>query len=232
MADPKPYAYKVNRVTISGDCFGGAEIWTTGFFLGAEGADATDPDGLAAEIGPYWASFFSTANSAVSVQYRTLQVKVSQFDANGVTNQALTDYYDFVTPPTGGGGSLAHAAQVSLVATLTSGVTRGAGSKGRMYLPGINSAVGTNGKLATASSQNISLNLKDMFDAINADVDIPGQVILASHGPVTKVMPGPVLSYFSPSNHLVTGLKVGDVLDTQRRRRNGLVEAYSARTLA
>lgn len=232
MADPKPYAFAVNRVTISGDCFSGAEVWTTGFFLGSESADAVDPDGLAAEIAPYWTTFFTTANSTVASTYRSLQVKVSHIGADGVTDGALTDYYDWVTPPTGNAGPTSMPPQTSLVCTLTSNLTRGAGAKGRMYLPGINGAVTTSGKVTGTTPTNASLNLKTMFDAINSDVDIPGQLILASHGPVTKVLPGPVNTYFDPLNVLVTGLRIGDVYDTQRRRRNGLTEFYTNRALA
>ena len=53
---------------------------------------------------------------------------------------------------------------------------------------------------------------------------MPGQLINASHPPV--VIGGP-----SPVNKVVTTIKVGNVYDTQRRRRNALAESYAAATL-
>jgi hypothetical protein len=231
VAEPKPYAYKVNRVTISGDCFSGAEIWTTGFFMGFVDADAPSPAGLAAEIAPYWASYFTPGANTVSPYYRTTQVKVSQISADGVTDAGLTDFYTYVTPPTGGGSPSALPAQTSVVCTLTSDLARGAGAKGRMYLPGHNAAVGSNGKMPGTQTANVATALETMFEAINADGDIPGNLILASHGPLTRVFPGPEIHYLNPLNTLITGLRIGDVYDTQRRRRNGLVEVYTSRTI-
>lgn len=228
----RPYAFKVNRVTISGDCFSGGEIWSTGFFIGSTSADAGDPAGSAQDIAEYWSTFWTTANSVISIYYRTLEVKVAQLGTDGKTDLASIDYYTLPTPVTGGGGGSAQPPQTSLVATLTSDVQRGLGSKGRMYLPGINSAVTNTGKVTATTPTNVSLNLKTMFDAINADADIPGSVILASHGHKLTTVPGGDVTYIEPVNTLVTGLRIGDVYDTQRRRRNGLSEVYTTRVLA
>lgn len=228
----RPYAHKVNRVTISGDCFSGAEVWTTGFYLGETGADAGDPAGSAEDIAGYWNTFWTTANSMISIYYRTLEVKVAQLDTDGKTDLGSIDYYTLTTPTTGGGGGSAMPPQTSLVATLTSDVQRGLGSKGRMYLPGVNGTVTNTGKVISTTPTNVSLNLKTMFDGINADADIPGSVILASHGHKLTSVPGGDVTYIEPVNTLVTGLRVGDVYDTQRRRRNGLAEVYTTRVLA
>jgi hypothetical protein len=233
MAVEKPFAYKVNRVTISGDCFNGAEVWSTGFYFGYTNADAADPAGTADDIAGYWSTFFTTAANKVGSAYRTLQVKVAQLGTDGKTDLDSIDYYDYPSPVVGVTATSVLPPQISLAATLSSDVQRGLGAKGRMYLPGVWDSVSTStGKLGTTTPTNVSLNLKTMFDAINSDTDIPGEVILASHGHKTTIIPGGDIVYISPINTKVTGLRVGDVFDTQRRRRNDLPEVYVTRVLA
>jgi hypothetical protein len=228
------YAHAVNRVTISGTCFGGAEEWSTGFWMGSEGADAGDPNGAAEQIAGYWRTFFELAANAVSSGYITTQVKVAQHIAETeATDLSKVDFYTVSPLMDGGGTSVALPAQISLAMTLTSEIQRGTGAKGRMYLPGINSPVtGGTGKLLSTFCDTLRTNLKTMFDGINADADIPDSVILASRGTKTTLLPGGDIIYINPHNKLVTGLRVGDVYDTQRRRRNGLSEAYSTAVLA
>lgn len=228
------YAHAVNRVTIAGTCFGGAEEWSTGFWMGSEGADAGDPAGSAEDIAGHWRTFFELGTVGISSGYLTTQVRVSQHKAvDGKVDLQAVDIYDVSPVMDGGGTTAALPAQVTLCCTLTSEIQRGTGSKGRMYLPGIQTAVqGTTGKLLSSVTDNIRTHLKTMFDAINADADIPDQVILVSRGTKITSVPGGDISYINPHNKPVTGLRVGDVYDTQRRRRNGLTEAYSTAVLA
>lgn len=228
------YAHNVNRVTISGTCFTGAEIWSTGFWMGSETADAGDPAGSAEDIAGYWNAFFSTAANSVSSQYVTSQVKVSQHKASdGKVDLSKVDFYDLSPTVAGGGTSTALPPQITLAATLTSELQRGTGSKGRMYLPGINVAVtNTSGKILSSYLGTLTTALKTMVDGINADADVPDRVILVSRGnKVTDVGTGDV-HYINPKNANVTGLRAGDVYDTQRRRRNDLIETYTTRVLA
>lgn len=228
------YAFAVNRVTISGTCFGGAEEWSTGFWMGSETADAGDPNGAAENIAGYWRTFFELAANSISSGYLTTQVKVAQhIAASEATDLSMVDFYDVSPVMDGGGTSVSMPAQTSLVLTLTSEIQRGTGSKGRMYLPGINSAVtGATGKLLSSYVLALSAQLKTFVDGVNADPDIPDRVILASRGNRTVLLPGGDIIYINPHNKNVTGLRVGDVYDTQRRRRNGLTEAYSTQVLA
>ena len=80
------YAHSVTRVTLSGTMFNGAEEWSTGFFLGQEGADATPltQAGLD-QIRVAWAAFMQGATSAVSNAYQFVQAKSALIDASGHT---------------------------------------------------------------------------------------------------------------------------------------------------
>jgi hypothetical protein len=56
------------------------------------------------------------------------------------------------------------------------------------------------------------------------DADIPDELILAAKW-------SGLLGVIPAQNDYVETIRVGDVVDTQRRRRNGLTEVYTSRTL-
>jgi len=221
-----PYAYKVNRVTISGTCAGGAEEWSTGFYMGYAAGDSSNPtQTLADSIKTAWQTFFTATASKVQSNYTTRSIKISQLNTDGSTLLDNTIFSDYATPIVGTGASTFFPPQVSLVCTLQSALSRGLAAKGRMYLPGVGAPLASTGKIsATADVTAIATNLKTFFDAVNTAGGVAGKIILASKG-----RPGVA---GSASNQLMTKLRVGDVYDTQRRRRNGLVETYQSATLA
>lgn len=220
------YAHRVNRVTISGTMFNGAEEWSTGFFLGQEGADAADgSDAGAAAILAAWETFFEHTNSKISSSYRVTQAKIAAIDTNGHTEPDHVYYAYPGSTITGSSAINTLPPQCSLVVTLLSDRPRGKASKGRMYLPGIATLPdAATGKLLSATVGAIADNLKTFFDALVGHVDIPDQLILAAKGT------GPVPA-LTAQNDFVETIRVGDVIDTQRRRRNGLVETYTSRVL-
>lgn len=220
------YAHKVTRVTLSGTMFGGAEEWSTGFFLGQEGSDSTVPTQAAADlIKTAWATFWTTTNSVVSGHYRFDQVKMAQLGVDGKTIPDTQIYSYPATATYGGTSANAHPPQCALVVTLLSDRPRGRASKGRMYLPGFSGAMQSTGKISTTDQTNIANNLKTFFDALTGQAAIPDQLILASRA-------GGAFSQLLAQNDYVETIRVGDVVDTQRRRRNGLQETYTSRTLA
>lgn len=221
------YAHRVQRVTISGTMFGGAEEWSTGFFLGQEGSDAADATDLTATaILNAWRTFFEAPTSYISSLYLTTQVKVAAIAADGHTE---LDEVHYAYPATTLDGAVSSAVvlppQCTVVVTLLSDRPRGKASKGRMYLPGIAAMVNNVGKLSTSNAGTIADNMKTFFDTLAGSFDVPDQLILAARG--TGPVPG-----LTAQNDFVESLRVGDVIDTQRRRRNGLAEVYTSRVLA
>lgn len=219
------FAHAVNRVTLSGTMFSGAEQWSTGFYFGEEGADAADgSEAMAAAILAAWKTFFQHANSLVNSNYITTQCKVAKIDANGHT--VLDKVFYSMASPTfaGATGVSPLPPQCALVVTLLSDRPRGKASKGRMYLPGFSGALGGNGRVQGIHQGQIADNLKTFFDALTGHIDIPNELILAAKG----TGPTPALT---AQNDYVETIRVGDVVDTQRRRRNGLLESYVSRVL-
>jgi len=219
------YAHTVNRITLSGGMFGGAEEWSTGFYLGQEGANAQplSQAGLD-QIKEAFRVFISHGLSWVSNQYTFTQAKSALIDSSGHT---ITDSvkYSYASSSNTGAVSGQHLPpQCSLVVTLMSDRPRGRASKGRMYLPGYAGGINQWGKVDGDKVTSIANNLKTFFDSFANDADVPDQLILASgsRGAFTQLL---------AQNDYVEKIKVGDVVDTQRRRRNGLQEQYQERVL-
>lgn len=219
------YAHKVTRITLSGNMFSAGEEWSTGFFMGQEGSDATPISQAGLDhIRDAWITFFTSANSSVNSAYKFLQAKSAIINDTGHTDTANVLYSYPSGTISGGVGTNTHPPQCSLVATLLSDRPRGLASKGRMYLPGISATVTSNGKISSTDTNNIATNLKTFFDALTGFVGLPDQLILAAKG--TGALPA-----LTAQNDYVETIRVGDVIDTQRRRRNALSEVYTTKTL-
>lgn len=219
------YAHTVNRITLSGTMFGGAEEWSTGFFLGQEGSGAQEMTQAGLDqIRDAWATFFSAAGSMISSQYRFTQVKSALIADTGKTIDGSQMYSYPGATVSGAVAAGTHPPQCALVVTLLSDRPRGKASKGRMYLPGFAGIITGTGKADAAQIGTIATNLKTFFDSFADDADVPDQLILAAKGTG-------VLGALNAQNDYVETIRVGDVVDTQRRRRNGLVETYVSKVL-
>jgi hypothetical protein len=229
------YEFKHIRCTITGTMFSGAESWSTGFQLGQVGTDVDDVvTGTAEQVAGHWQTFFSSPSTSISIGYKTVEVKLALINLNGKTNLDEIDYWTYPSPIEGGSTAQALPPQITLAATLTSDFQRGLASKGRMYIPGMTLPIsGTNGKLTATQTNTLNTNFKTFLDGINADGDIPYNVVIASKGHKTQTLDEdgqPV--YENGRQALVTGCRIGDVYDTQRRRRNDFIETYNAKVLA
>lgn len=218
-------AHDSTRVTISGTMFGGAEIWSTGFWLGEENAAADPPTQAAANaILGLWGTLFETFGNKFSNSFVTSQVKMATILEEGVT---LSNSVVYAYP--GGlmdGGDPNHRlpAQCSVVVSLLSDRPRGLASKGRMYLPGFSGEIQGNGKISDNDHGNLATGVEAFFNGVRAHVDITNPPILVAKG--TGAVPA-----LTAQNDYIERIKVGNVVDTQRRRRNGLVETYLTKVL-
>lgn len=220
------YAHKVNRVTLSGTMFGGAEEWSTGFYMGEESADADVPtQAMVDAIVTAWSAYFQHAGADISNQYVFTQAKVARFGTDGNTELSNVFYGIPGSTIDGDEATIKLPSQCTLVVTLTSDRVRGKASKGRMFLPGIATMPDATGRLTSGQVTTNIAQLKVFFDALNAHADVPNKVILAAKW-------SGLLGINPAQNDYVTGLKLGTVIDTQRRRRNDLAEAYVTSALA
>jgi len=212
------FPFKTNRVTIEGSCFNGAEVWTTGFFLGTEGADAAAPTTTNADnIATAWQTFFTGVNTKISNVYKTHRIKIATINVNGSTDLSSVKTHDYSPDITGNNSGAYQAAQVSLVGTLKSSIVHGKASHGRMYLPGVAAVIANDGRLTASDRDGIGLAFKTFITSVRGYSGMCGFPILIAKG---GVLTPPAQSKY------VYSVRMGNVFDTQRRRRNGLSETY------
>lgn len=119
----------------------------------------------------------------------------------------------------GTGTGEAMPAQVAVVCSLDTALPTRAG-RGRMYLPAPTVDQVNSGEMASAAQTIFVNGAKNLLDTVNA----------ASLGIFTVVIRH---ASFLPSEFTtVTGVRVGSVFDTQRRRRDKIKEIYDRLTLA
>lgn len=219
------FAYKVIRCTAFGSAFAGDEQWSTGFYMGTTGADIDPPTQKSADdLLEHWKTFFQSTNVSVCSSYKTEGVRVTLYNTNG-TMDASKNFYAYPTVSfAGANGGAPLPAQTSLVASLQAAPDRGLASKGRMFLPGINHGLDASGRIPTINVTNTLTAFKTFINAVNGDIDLYGSVINASKG-------GTGQSIAPPVNRLVENVLIGNVYDTQRRRRNTLSETYQTQAV-
>lgn len=213
-----------------------SEQWSTGFQLGSPTADMVDAQAPGAQsIATAWQTFWTNSANKFNYQYFSKQVKCALVNEDGTTDIDSIDYYDYPAPVGGGFTTTPPLPpQIALSATLTSDRQRGLASKGRMYLPGICEPVeAPTGKIASAFQTTLATNFKTFLDAVNTAGGASGKLVLASAGHKgAPPAPGEQPLYAGGVTAWVTGCRIGNVYDTQRRRRNGFTEAYQTRVLA
>lgn len=168
--------------------------------------------GLAADVAAAWTTLAGTA--ALNTFYNTgitwQQVNVSELGATPAapiitSAQAAIGASGLATDP-----SL--PAQCSPCVSLTT-ATAGSRARGRMFLPPPDtSAVTTSGRLSSAF-RTAAVNALDAFFATMAGNAATCVVVSAVGGVWTT--------------YTVNTIRLGDVVDTQRRRRNSIAEVYT-----
>ena len=123
-------------------------------------------------------------------------------------------------------------------AVVVSLITARAGrtGRGRIYLPAMKSPAILSGRIGASFVTSLVATLKTMFDGINTDVHTATDAsnFLAVQSSVASAEPG-VWTVGAPTGYMgarITQIKVGDVVDDQRRRRASIREAYTGAVLA
>ena len=140
-------------------------------------------------------------------------VKISAIDSLGkVINGG--NYFSLKTPVAGTGNIAGQIpAQLAVVMSLRTG-GRGPGARGRMYLP-LNNTMGNGGVVPTTLQTGVTTAAKTMFEGIRAI------------GPLLAVVNQGPLTYSS-----VGKIQIGNLYDTQRRRRNAIPETFTEALLS
>lgn len=210
-----------NRLIIKGTLPGG-EVWSSGISF-IEGGEAetliTDFPGLL-----QWATDFGAYITGLAATNELLQTM-----STGVFITSIRAEY------LGPGPSLIQAAEFPLAVAKQGGLALtkphssalvfslltalpGRSRRGRMYWPALGCVIdGATGRVVTVTNVARVTRMKELIHA-------------AAAAPAEAVIGAAVWSEHLQDGELLTKISVGDVLDTQRRRRDALVEGYSTIT--
>lgn len=168
-------------------------------------------------------AFFATSMFHTGLTVDT--IKLNRIGPDGKYLDPIGSKTRFPAIEIRGTGSAAHPPQVALVATLKTAAARGYGSRGRIFLAGINQAQSTisnsDGRISEPMALNLQTNVQTFLNNINNWPGIDGwfaglQVAVVSKGGLLGAGVG----------RTVTGVTMGRTLDTQRRRREDVQESY------
>jgi len=158
-------------------------------------------------IGEVMYTYLQAIKTYQGTTFSWKEVRVSALEASGaVVNGASVGT---ITSPVAGGFTQTMPPQLACVASLKTG-GRGPRNRGRLYVPAHAPATVT-GIVLNSSMQNaVNTATKSAINGFNAITGIRAAVVSKTHSTYSDV----------------TAVRVGDQLDTQRRRREGIKETY------
>lgn len=204
------------RITASGQMPGG-ENWSSSFAVTVAGAAAAPVDlpGLSTDAAARWRTWITTG-AAYAGPCSLLDVTCSNIDQNGIIEAQAQ-----AAPATAGAGPGGQVLpnQIAAVVTLQT-ETPGPRGRGRMFLPALATPIAAGGRITTTVRDGM---LSAAFTLIKGIAD--DLALRTTAGSVRVVVSSKPL-LLAPTNRDVIRLRMGDVLDTQRRRRDKMPESY------
>lgn len=203
-----PYPRAHTYVTWFGDGWGGQEIWQVGLRL-----DGTDTpltmqlEGLDAAM----ATLLGDPGVGFPTACRYLGLKVAPQDVNGRYPDG-SDAVEYLRPSPLTGSWTEGYPQIALVISWRTARSRGYASNGRMYLPSANKPASSTGRIPPAEADSAATAGAAFIAAVNS-ADLGAASVMSTVG--------------AGRIEAITDVRVGGVMDTQRRRRNQITEEYS-----
>lgn len=216
----QPHTY----VTCGGDNLElspGDEIWQVGIrgFNGTSGQkDQGDLEAFAEAIAvgedgnSGLKRWFATPSYYHSSNAHLKWVKVANIGADGhYTGEPAI--YEFGSPVAGGAGA-PHPSFLSLSLGFTTGKSFGRARSGRIFPPNYG-CLGVSGSyISSAQQADLIASAKEFLSAVKVDIGDPGYI-------------NPYVISRSGVSNPITGVRVGNVWDVQRRRKNAVPETYA-----
>lgn len=207
-------------ISVFGDAYNGVEEWSFSMRVITDTEPSTVSQAQADAILTPVQAWWNTATNAMPATHRLVGVKIAPIGLDGRYPDGEDSFESLVTPDPGPSAGPIMAPQLSLVISLTTAKPRGMTSKGRFYIPCPADTINAAGQLATQQA-NIATGMLTLLNAINSALNV-GQIAILSN---------PAAPSFG-GVQLVTGFNVGNVIDTQRRRRESIPEVRVSRVLA
>nr|CRY97258.1 hypothetical protein [uncultured prokaryote] len=219
------YAFPFLRLTFGGTMATGQEIWSCNMHLANTNGGATTAGDFASvksnlpAIGEALEAFVSDAKTNVPDDVTLDWVKVAFI---GTTGEYLDESYEIDVEATGSQTS-SYLPQGAMVNTLVSTKRKDPGKYNRFYMPFTLQGSFGQWKMDTVTQNDYVDTLETFIRAVNA--------ILIAIDTSDSLLVAVVSNTNGQSAMPVTRVQVGQIVDTQRRRRNKLPEAYASRTV-
>lgn len=230
-----PFPLDHHYVTVIGDSFNSTERWQFGFRLTDGGlSNEVTALAMASDIEDWWRPNlpYGAGNIYNSLAtHRLTELKVAKIQPDGTYPPDEPSYSHFYLPPIAGQNAkpAGTTPQDTTCVTLTTALPRGLASKGRMYLPPhAQQLPDATGLVPAATLEPVLQSVRTLINAINANAEV-GNVAIFSRGrgvPAYNAERNRIeYTYPNPGAfNVVTGVSMGRVVDTQRRRRRQLSE--------
>jgi hypothetical protein len=192
----------------------GGDDWSCGLRIAPTGGTAIAySDAMLTACAAAVAAFH--ANGELSPRALLQFTKLNVIGTDGRYTEEVT--HEHVHANVGGGGldTRTPPNQVALAISLTTGVSRGPAHRGRFYMPLPAIQVASDGLIPTDARDVVVIAAQGFLASLNAAQPAGQSVAVMSR------------KLGSAAHRPVTGIQVGRVLDTQRRRRNKLAESYT-----
>ena len=200
--------------------FGGplyADIWQCTLHREGAGMPTADAalDDLVTDLSTWMAASRSASSAALG------WVKFNEIDPVSRRYKSATETYErILTTPVKGAVEGNGMPQQTLCISLLTGAKRGLASRGRFYPPATIASLGADGTVNQNTVDAVAQAARTLINSLNnwpgTDTPFNGQVVVLGGNGTTRN---------------VTAVSVGNVMDTQRRRRNKLRESYTTLAL-
>ena len=216
------YSHPFIKLTWGGTLAEGQDIWSSGLHLATPENDegqilasfiAMALEGTITPLSNRVVTFFSQVNTGVPTGVKLTWVKLAMIGTDGKYSQPPIE----IEKDTSGGSNVAGVPQNSLVVTLDSDKWKDPGKYNRFYMPFGLAGAGSVYSLNTLAQNNYLTNAKTFINGINSDLSF-----LDTNLTVSCVTTSEVTNGYLP----VQKIKIGRLVDTQRRRRNSIPEVY------
>ena len=200
--------------------FGGplyADIWQCTLHMEGAGMPTADAalDDLVKDLSTWMVDSKSASSASLA------WVKFNEIDPVSRRYKSATETYErILTTPVRGAVEGNGMPQQTLCVSLLTGAKRGLASRGRFYPPATVLSLGADGTVSNNGVNSVATAARTLINSLNnwpgTDTPFNGQVVVLGGNGVTRN---------------VTAVSVGNVMDTQRRRRNKLRESYTTLAL-
>lgn len=169
------------------------------------------------------AAYHAATGTCINPLAKLSFVKLNAIKTDGHYQYDVTHEHVFADVAGGGDAFNTVPNQSALAISMTTGFSRGPAHRGRYYLPMPSVQILPDGTVNPAFTAQILGTTKVFIEGL---ADVPGVDIATSPTPAVFSR-----KLGSPAHRTITGVAIGKVLDTQRRRRRSLPENYSNQAL-